>query len=909
MRSIFGIAEETALQLLHKTQAAKSLDSLDQLFRDYMLETPGTFALADTAVEQFGELRDAHDRVVQLRRQRDDLLELKTHAERYDAAQATADTTRALIDAVLPYRRRRTLALTHDELAALDESLRTLELSVAQDERDHAAAQQALDDAGLRVRSLGGAEIDRLKDRIRAAHDGALATRKRWTEFDTSLRSAGVDGAPVAAEDFAELLRGIDEILAEPAPAALTHDEMARVFAARTEVATLDEAIRSIRTTGSTVPGDLLAIRTELAAALDVPTTALPFASEHLEVRAEFAAWTGAIERVLRPFALTLLVRTEHLAAVRRWIDARSLRARLVFEEVSAHAPPARPVRSELSLVHRVSVAPGPFADWIAGQLSERYDYACVDAPDALGDHVRAVTINGQLKTSRTRYEKDDRSRIDDRGRWVLGDREGKLEALSVQLQAATRRRDELDAEAERKERQRTATVSRRAILGTLRRQNWADVDHRSALAAAEALERQLAELSANRGDLHAALTVEQQATDRLKEVTLRWEESRYALRSGTATRATLAEIVQEIQTAIADGTVPETAESTTAALDERFRRAGGRRITRDRLGDISQEVTQQLGRENTSALDAVGSAGQDVVRAATRFNDHWPAAAATAELVATVGDRAAYLDLLDAIVAQGLPEHEANFLRLLRDRSRDLIGELVSDIHDAPREIEERIRPVNASLRRSAFDEGRFLKLRIKTRRTETVHRFIADLRAVVEGSWTDDDVASAERRFAILADLMRRLASSDHVDRSWRQQCLDTRLHVTFLAEEVDEDGRVQATYDSGAAMSGGQQQKLVIFCLAAALRYQLADADDALPRYGTIVLDEAFDKADTRYTRMALDVFVEFGFQMVLATPQKLLQTIEPYVGAVTSIENPTRQRSTVAALVWEERQEVR
>lgn len=124
------------------------------------------------------------------------------------------------------------------------------------------------------------------------------------------------------------------------------------------------------------------------------------------------------------------------------------------------------------------------------------------------------------------------------------------------------------------------------------------------------------------------------------------------------------------------------------------------------------------------------------------------------------------------------------------------------------------------------------------------------------------------------------------------------------SFLAEEIDDHGRAHATYDSGAAMSGGQQQKLVIFCLAAALRYQLADPDEAISKYGTIILDEAFDKADTRYTRMALDIFIEFGFHMVLATPQKLLQTIEPYVGAATSIENPSRQKTLTSTMVWDE-----
>ena len=43
------------------------------------------------------------------------------------------------------------------------------------------------------------------------------------------------------------------------------------------------------------------------------------------------------------------------------------------------------------------------------------------------------------------------------------------------------------------------------------------------------------------------------------------------------------------------------------------------------------------------------------------------------------------------------------------------------------------------------------------------------------------------------------------------------------------------------SGAAMSGGQQQKLVIFCLAGALRYQLAAIDDDALLYRAAALAE--------------------------------------------------------------------
>ena len=78
-----------------------------------------------------------------------------------------------------------------------------------------------------------------------------------------------------------------------------------------------------------------------------------------------------------------------------------------------------------------------------------------------------------------------------------------------------------------------------------------------------------------------------------------------------------------------------------------------------------------------------------------------------------------------------------------------------------------------------------------------------------------------------------------------------------------------------------SGGQAQKLVFFCLAAALRFRLAEPDQDVPTYGSIILDEAFDRADPAFTRTAMSVFESFGFHMILATPFKLIQTLSPYV----------------------------
>lgn len=860
--------------------------------------------MADTAVAEFCELRETHDRVVQLRLQRDHLTGLRTASDDFDAASRRAEIALRSTDAVVPYQRHRTLQLAADDLESSLRRLLELDARAEQAESQRRHAEDRHESAQRRERDLGGAETEYLTQRLHSARAAEQDTEQRWQRFRDQLAVADITQVPHSAAEFAELVAEIDRTLKADRPEGTPVDDHARqerYFRAKSERDRLEAEITSVRVTGTMVPRSLLDVRSALVGALGLPLLALPFAAETIDILPEHSRWTGAIERVLRPFALTMLVRPENLVAVRRWVDSHQISTRFVFEAVSSDGPPPRPARSSQSLVRRVTVATGPFHDWVVGQLAERFDYACVEDVDELDDHVRAVTVNGQVKSSRTRYEKDDRVALNDRAAWVLGDPEAKLEALADRLVLAKREFAAAELEASAAAAARDAAVRRRTVLEALRTQSWRDVDRASARQVVSSLEGQLDELLRGRGDLEAAVREVEAASAARRQADVAYEDARLALLRERELCEDLRRVVEEIETDLETGALLELHPDVQKDLDVRFRQVQ-RSITRQNLAEIGQEVLRVLQRERDTAQEAARGAANELTRLAVQFNERWEAAAV--DLTPSLADRTAYIELLDQIIAHRLPDHEQNFLRLLKSRSQDLIGTLVNAILRAPREIEERIRPVNDSLLRSPFDAGRFLRLRPKVRRSETVTRFIAELRSVSDGVWSDDDLDSMEQRFVTLAELMRKFGSSDQVDRSWRTQCLDTRLHVTFLAEEIDESGRAHATYDSGAAMSGGQQQKLVIFCLAAALRYQLADTDAVVPSYGTIVLDEAFDKADSRYTRMALDVFREFGFHLVLATPQKLLQTIEPYVGAATSIENPSRMRSEISEVSWED-----
>jgi uncharacterized protein YPO0396 len=153
-----------------------------------------------------------------------------------------------------------------------------------------------------------------------------------------------------------------------------------------------------------------------------------------------------------------------------------------------------------------------------------------------------------------------------------------------------------------------------------------------------------------------------------------------------------------------------------------------------------------------------------------------------------------------------------------------------------------------------------------------------------------------------------MTRFTADDLESKRWRETVLDVRLAFTFYGREEDLDGTTVHTYRNTAAGSGGEQEKLVAFCLAAALSYNLADADsDGKPRFAPLMLDEAFSKSDETFASQALAAFDEFGFQLIMAAPIRMSGVLEPFIGQAVLVEKrvrPDGARSNAASATFGE-----
>jgi uncharacterized protein YPO0396 len=327
--------------------------------------------------------------------------------------------------------------------------------------------------------------------------------------------------------------------------------------------------------------------------------------------------------------------------------------------------------------------------------------------------------------------------------------------------------------------------------------------------------------------------------------------------------------------------------------------------------------VTKALNKEREALQSEIKSCEIKMRDAFSSFKNQWPAESANLDNSVESADE--FMVILTRLENDGLPEYEERFFDLLRNQSTQNLTALNTHLREARKSIRERMELVNEGLSEVPFnksgDAETFLSIRTDDRRLPEVIEFQKAMSEALEHSLQEHSFQGAEegtredaeRRFNIVRCLVERLKGETPDDKRWRNTVLDVRLHVEFIGVESDKNGVEIEVYRSGAGKSGGQRQKLATTCLAAALRYQLGGNERGYPMYAPVVLDEAFDKADNEFTALSMNIFTNFGFQMIVATPLKSVMTLEPFIGGACFVDMADRNKSSVLLIEYDEETE--
>lgn len=905
-----GIAGPKTLELLHKTQAAKNFGSLDELFRNFMLDEPKTFEQAAEAVEQFTALSQAHAGVVDQRRQMEHLEPLVALDKQNATARNTIDDLRKLDECLSGYVEHLALGILHQEREQLLTKTDQLVETLRQAQAEQRFAQQAFEQAQKALQDAGGEALDMAESHMLQYQRQLDQVKENRTRLLLDLACADINTLPHTYPEWQKLGREV-AAKADEAIAKQTRDQdehfrsYGRVPNLKAQIAEIEGELHHLRSRETNIPERYHHVRMNIAAHLGIPPRDLPFVGELISVDEQFAPWRGAIERLLENRAKTLLVPVRHIRIVSRYVENRNLRLRLEFISVPYEVEVPKRSFNERSLVKRLIVKQHKghpeFSNWVNKELRTRFDYTCVDSPDELENERFALTIGGQIKRE-NRYVKDDRHSLNDRTKWMLGDNnEAKSEEytnllaeLKAELMSATKMAEELKAQAHlAQDLQRAKTL--------LMKDNWESYDIASTEDETKRAVAFYEQLKKGSIKIEQAAALRDDAQVRRDAANTAEREVRLDIDQVERRLKTLSDEIE--RHAERERAHPTANERQASRLLELFEKANGsfnRSI--EELYSTLTTVSKRIERLRSDAAATEHDTRLNIERIMHEYRQLWKLQAA--DLSENFEERQAYLGIYHQIIASGLPDYEQRFLHVLHDFSQDQITVIASTIRGAYREVKEKLEPVNRSLELSPYSPGTHLQIKAKNSRNAQVIEFLDELQAIAQGTWNDEDIASAEKRFQQTNAIIKRLKSSESADVSWRKACLDTRKHVSFVANEIDIDGVTINVHSSDTGLSGGQKQKLVIFCLAAALRYQLSDEDRPVPRYGTVVLDEAFDKADPAFARTAMDIFDVFGFHMILATPYKLISVLQPYIGAVAAVSCKESKYSSLTLVDFEE-----
>ena len=915
-RRRFGIDNEQAMELFNQTVSMKSVGNLTEFVRGHMLEAFPVEDRIDALIRHFDDLNRAHEAVVKARTQVEQLTPLVKDADEHDEKAARAEALRQCREALRPWfaslkselldRRLENLADEAGRLAQRGERLagRVTEQRARRDELKQAIADN------------GGDRLERIKVELERkgreqAQRRAQADRYRALAHKLELPDA------TSAQTFHDNRAALDRALEATETA---HGEWQnRITEASVELhqlkgrhEALDTELTSLRNRRSNLPAAMLNIREALCNALGLDAEALPFVGELLQVRDDERDWEGAIERVLHNFGLSLLVPDEHYARVAEWVERTHLRGRLVYYRVREPREAAPPDLHPDSLVRKLAIRPeSAFYSWLEQELGRRFDFACCTDLQQFRREKRALTRAGQIKAGGGRHEKDDRHRIDDRARYVLGwTNEAKIAALEAEAATLAERMQGIAREIDQWQRAQRAEQARRDTIQALAHfQDFEALDWRPLAADMEALEREYQALAEGSDTLR---TLERQLDEVEQAITALEGEVRETDRalSTTELKQEQARNLQAECHTLLEAT-PDEAKATwfPKLVEMRDEALGEHTLTVESCDNREKDMRDWLTRKIEADDKRLARLRDRIIDAMRRFQDAWPLDSQEVDVSIDAADD--YRGMLARLQADDLPRFEARFKELLNENTIREVAAFQSRLHRERQAILERITTINRSLHEIDYNDNRYITLLAESAGDAEIRDFQQSLRACTEDALTgSEDNQYSEAKFlqvkAIIERFRGREGTTD-LDRRWTRKVTDVRNWFVFSASERwrEDDSEYEHYTDSGGK-SGGQKEKLAYTVLAASLAYQfgLEWGETRSRSFRFVVIDEAFGRGSDESARYGLELFRRLNLQLLIVTPLQKIHIIEPFVASVGFVHNVEGRESMVRNLTIEE-----
>ncbi len=884
-----------AMEVFNQTVAVKDIQRLNDFVRNHMLEPHNWSEKVDRLLAHFTQLNEAHQSLSRARQQSELLEPIANHGRKWRMQATELSQAEQLLAAVDAFFAQQTIDILAPELErrrGVLETTRTRKTSLTQ---EISSTQERARRIRNEIEQAGGDRLKEIPLLIEKERVEADTRRHADARYRSAVQRAGINDDVTDETGFAavrgrlsgirgEIEQDVTQQETQRETQVLQRGEVRRnLHAAREELAGLSRRRENL-------PQWCVVLRKGLCEELGLPVRDLPFAAELIAVPLEHREWEASIEKVLRSFGLSLLVPDRLYHLVSSHIDSTRLQVggrgqRLVYLRVGEQsAPDDKTVMHPASMIRKLEFRPGhPLLPWLRAELAARFDIRCCETVEEFQRcRGTAMTRSRHIRFGNRRHDKDDRESALDPRNFILGwdNREKKqriaaeISELEISEQTLSRA---IDAHHSRLQQLRERLSALDELEGF---SAFAEIDFarheqeiRSLQREKQAIEEQSDAIGHLKQRLAETLSREQALQQDRDEVVAQERELENRIeQSGRL----IDNARRELSRCESDGTLPEfqrcfgDLESAISATP----------LTETDLFERKDAVRREQERRIAGLHHRLEPLRNQLLEAMARFLRYCPE---ETDLRAGCDYLDSYLGLQQRIAQEDLPRHEQRFKDRLNEKVTQEVGLFHNALHKERRDIEDKIEVLNVSLRRLEYRPGTHIQLQPRPVRDPEILEFQQRLRECFHDSF-DDTPEANEARFLRIRDLIQKL--HDESNRRWRDKVTDVRRWFDFVADVIDRNSLERvSSYDDSTGQSGGEKAKLAFTILVAAIAYQYDLDPEAAPeeRFQFVVVDEMFSKVDDQHAEYALELFRQFGLQLLIIAPLDAKARItQPYVG---------------------------
>jgi uncharacterized protein YPO0396 len=894
VRRFFEVGEN-AFTLLNRAAGLKQLNSIDEIFRELVLDDHSAFDRAAEVASEFDDLAAIHSELETARKQHQSLLPIAETYEKHQIAKAELDQQLTLKELLPVWYAQTGYELWNSRKQALDKQLddgrKTLD-SLAGTVRALNSKADTLKDIYLQA---GGASIEQLKEQIsqqrrwteereRHARDYQALTRK--LELDDALSPEALANNHQHSEtklrELAELEDSQDKTLLD---LRIRHGKLEETLTELTE-----EIDRIKARPGSNIDGRYQEFRSELARALNLDEDSLPFVAELVEVKPGESDWRGAIERAIGGHRLRLLVPPAAMQSALDRVNSRDNKLHVRLLEAQAPQAPARFMDD--GFTRKLNFKEHPHREALK-QLLAGIDRHCTDSPETLRQTPHGMTRQGLMSGRKGYFEKRDNQRLD-KG-WMTGfNNRDRLAALNTELAETRQQAEALGQQLKAARSRLNETRDQIRLYDALTGIEFDTIDLPSALRELDSLESRLKAITDPDSDVEKARRDFEAVNEKLQQSRKDLSKQETALALLDDKRAQASRRCTDLMNRIGEGLTDP--QQTLAS--RHFRTPAADQY--ERLDALERDQREQLDK----AIGKLGKQIQGYELSLTQLMEKALAidTGALIETGSNIEDIPEYLERLRVLEEEALPQKLERFLSYLNQSSDQGVTQLLAHIQNQVAIIEERIADLNATLRRVDFQPGRYLRLEPRRVTHESLRRLERAQRQLRADALKDDQGESHFRALQNMVALLRDAA--DNKRTVGARALLDPRYRLQFEVSVLDrESGTVIETRTGSQGGSGGEKEIIASYILTASLSYALCPDGATQPLFGTIVLDEAFSKSSHAVAGRIISALNEFGLHPLFVTPNKEMRLLRSHTRSAILVHRKDL-RATLTSLSWEE-----